>query len=52
MGPVDIVVEKSRITAIRSDGTFGLPIDPKPRLQLKEGGKELNRRDVLAAWFY
>ena len=42
MGPVDIVVEKNRITAIRSVGVPGLPIDPKRRPPLQAGGKELN----------
>jgi hypothetical protein len=42
MGPVDIVVEKNRITGIRPVGNPGMKIDPARRPQLKEGGKELN----------
>jgi imidazolonepropionase-like amidohydrolase len=37
-GPVDIVVEKNRITAIKHVGTPGVPIDPKMRPQLQTNG--------------
>lgn len=42
IGPVDIVVENNRIAKIVNVGAPGVPIDPKRRPQLKEGGKELN----------
>lgn len=42
LGPVDIVIEKNRITDIRVVGTTGLPIDGAKRPQLKSGGKELD----------
>ncbi|MGE5108539.1 MAG: amidohydrolase family protein [Sphingobacteriales bacterium] len=42
IGPVDIVVENNRIVRIANVGAPGVPIDPKRRPQLKEGGKELN----------
>ncbi len=41
IGPVDIVVENNRIVTIASVGAPGVPIDPKRRPKLKEGGKEL-----------
>ncbi|MDB5239499.1 MAG: amidohydrolase, partial [Spirosoma sp.] len=41
-GPVDIVVEKNRITQIRQVGYPGVPIDPKGRPQAAPGDKELN----------
>ncbi|GAB3797922.1 hypothetical protein GCM10028819_17920 [Spirosoma humi] len=41
-GPVDIVVEKNRITQIRQVGYPGVPIDPKGRPQASSGDKELN----------
>jgi len=41
-GPVDIVVEKNRITEIKTVGYPGVAIDPAKRPQLKEGGKELD----------
>ncbi len=41
-GPIDIVIEKSRITAIRSVGNPGVPINASSRPVLKEGGRELN----------
>lgn len=41
IGPVDIVVEKNRIAAIRQVGSPGVPIDPKSRPQAKPGDKEL-----------
>lgn len=42
VSPVDIVVEKNIITAIKVVGYPGVEINPKRRPQLKEGGKELN----------
>ena len=42
VSPVDIVVEKNIITAIKVVGYPGVEIDPNRRPQLKEGGKELN----------
>ncbi|WP_343534648.1 amidohydrolase family protein [Pedobacter sp.] len=41
MGPADIVVENNRITAVRTVGSPGLPIQANRRPQLKAGGKEL-----------
>ncbi|MBI3579253.1 MAG: amidohydrolase, partial [Ignavibacteriales bacterium] len=41
-GPVDIVVEKNRITSIRIVGYPGLPISPQGRVQAQPGDKELN----------
>ncbi|SOD96866.1 amidohydrolase family protein [Spirosoma fluviale] len=42
VGPMDIVVEKNRITQIRQVGYPGVPIDPKGRPQASPGDKELN----------
>ncbi|GAB4005242.1 hypothetical protein GCM10028808_04640 [Spirosoma migulaei] len=42
VGPVDIVVEKNRITQIRQVGYPGVPIDPRSRPQASPGDKELN----------
>jgi hypothetical protein len=42
IGPVDIVVENNRIVQIKNVGYPGVPIDPKRRPELKEGGKELD----------
>ncbi|HSP40253.1 MAG TPA: hypothetical protein VLN46_02395, partial [Gillisia sp.] len=41
-GPVDIVVEKNRITQIRTVGYPGVEIDPESRPKLAAGGKELD----------
>ncbi|AUD03025.1 amidohydrolase family protein [Spirosoma pollinicola] len=41
-GPVDIVVERNRITQIKQVGYPGVPIDPKSRPQAAPGDKELN----------
>lgn len=41
-GPVDIVVENNRITAVRVVGYPGVPIAPEGRPALKPDGKELN----------
>ncbi len=41
-GPVDIVVEGNRITAIRNVGYPGVPIDSTRRPKLKKGGHELD----------
>lgn len=40
-GPVDIIVEKNRITGIRGVGVPGLPIDPERRPKAEPGDKEL-----------
>ncbi|WP_228724296.1 amidohydrolase family protein [Spirosoma sp. KUDC1026] len=42
MGPVDVVVEKNRITQIKQVGYPGVPIDPKSRPKASPGDKELN----------
>ncbi|RRA98106.1 amidohydrolase family protein [Larkinella rosea] len=42
LGPVDIVIEKNRITNIVTVGNEVQPIDPQRRPKLKPGGKELN----------
>ncbi len=42
IGPVDIVVEKNRIKQISTVGSPGVPIDPKRRPKLTDGGRELN----------
>ena len=42
VGPVDIVVEKNRITQIRQVGYPGVPIDPNSRPKANTGDKELN----------
>jgi hypothetical protein len=42
VGPVDIVVEKNRITDIVILGSPGATINPNRRPKLKDGGKELN----------
>ncbi len=41
VGPVDIIVEKNRITGIRGVGVPGLPIDPDRRPKAEAGDKEL-----------
>ncbi|WP_136467297.1 amidohydrolase family protein [Flagellimonas onchidii] len=41
-GPVDVVVEKNKITKIQVVGYPGVKIDDSKRPQLKPGGKELN----------
>ena len=41
-GPVDIVIEKNRITQIKVVGYPGVPINDKSRPQLKAGGKEID----------
>lgn len=42
MGPVDVVVEKNKIVAVRSVGYPGVEIDQSRRPQLKPGGKEID----------
>ncbi|WP_080059475.1 amidohydrolase family protein [Spirosoma aerolatum] len=42
IGPVDIVVEKNRITQIKQVGYPGVPIDAKNRPKADPGDKELN----------
>ena len=42
VGPIDIVVEKNRITEIKSVGYPGVPIEASKRPVLKPGGRELN----------
>lgn len=41
VGPVDIIVERNRITGIRGVGVPGLPIDPERRPKAEAGDKEL-----------
>lgn len=41
-GPVDIVVEKNKIVAIKTVGYPGVAIDPARRPELVKGGKELD----------
>lgn len=41
IGPVDIVVEKNRITGVYTVGSPGVPISASRRPQLKPGGHEL-----------
>ena len=41
IGPVDIVVEKNRITRIANVGFPGVAIDPDNRPQLQPGGREI-----------
>jgi len=40
-GPVDVVIEKNRITQIRVVGSPGVPINANRRPDLKEGGREI-----------
>lgn len=42
VGPVDIVVEKNRITTIKMVGNPGVPVNQSERPKLAEGGRELN----------
>ncbi|SFE01049.1 amidohydrolase family protein [Spirosoma endophyticum] len=42
VGPVDIVVEKNKITQVKQVGYPGVPIDPKSRPKANAGDKELN----------
>ena len=42
VGPVDIVVEKNKITQVKQVGYPGVPIDPKSRPKAAAGDKELN----------
>ncbi len=42
IGPVDIVIEKNRITQIRNVGFPGVPVQPGNRPTLAPGGKEIN----------
>ena len=42
IGPVDVVVENDRITAVEVVGYPDMPISPNRRPKLKEGGKELD----------
>ncbi|MDX2283038.1 MAG: amidohydrolase family protein [Bacteroidia bacterium] len=41
-GPVDVVIEGSRIVSVRNVGYPGVPIDPKRRPQAKPGAKEID----------
>ncbi|MDA9572333.1 amidohydrolase family protein [Flavobacteriaceae bacterium] len=45
IGPVDISVEKNKITAIQVVGYPGVPIEDAKRPQLKPGGKEIDAHD-------
>ncbi len=47
IGPVDIVIEKNRIVRVASAGSPGMPASPN-RVQLKEGGKEINCEGMYA----
>jgi imidazolonepropionase-like amidohydrolase len=47
-GPIDIVIEGNRITRVATVGYPGVPIEPKDRPQLKEGGRELNAEGMYA----
>ncbi len=47
IGPVDIVIEKNRIARVASAGSPGMPASPN-RVQLKEGGKEINCEGMYA----
>lgn len=42
LGPVDIVVENNLIKSISTVGYPGVPINPRRRPQLQDGGKELD----------
>ncbi|MFP4091664.1 MAG: amidohydrolase family protein [Cyclobacteriaceae bacterium] len=42
IGPVDVLVEGNRIAAIRTVGYPGVPIDPKRRIEAKEGAREID----------
>jgi hypothetical protein len=42
IGPVDIVISQNRITAIKTVGYPGVPIDPADRPQAKDGAKEID----------
>jgi cytosine/adenosine deaminase-related metal-dependent hydrolase len=42
VGPVDIVIEQNRITAIRNVGYPGIPVKQSSRPVLKDGGKEID----------
>lgn len=42
VGPVDVVVEKNRITQIKNVGYPGLPIDPAGRPKAEAGDKEID----------
>lgn len=42
VGPVDIIVEKNRITSIKNVGYPGVPIDPKGRPVANPGDRELD----------
>ena len=41
-GPVDVVIEGNRITAVKSVGNPGMPIDPKRRPEARPGDRELD----------
>jgi imidazolonepropionase-like amidohydrolase len=41
-GPMDVVIEGERITAIKSVGYPGVPIDPEDRPEAKQGDRELD----------
>ncbi|MFY8024219.1 MAG: amidohydrolase family protein, partial [Sediminibacterium sp.] len=41
-GPVDIIIENNKIVRIANVGNPGMPIDPKSRPALKQGGKEID----------
>ena len=41
-GPIDIVIERNRITQIKSVGSPGVEIDPEKRPEAKEGAVEID----------
>jgi imidazolonepropionase-like amidohydrolase len=45
-GPVDIVIERNRISAIKVVGYPGVEIDQTKRPQLKKGGKEIEAKGM------
>ncbi len=47
LGPVDIIIEKNRIVRVASAGSPGMPAS-RNRVQLKEGGKEINCEGMFA----
>lgn len=48
ISPVDIVIRKNKIVAIRTVGYPNIPIKPEDRPKLEEGGKEINAEGMYA----
>jgi hypothetical protein len=46
IGPVDIVIEQNRIKQVKVVGYPGMPIDPKSRPALQDGGQEIDAQDM------